>query len=63
MTEQEMLHALRTILVQTTTLYQAIARAPALTFAKDTASAPAYADSELKKIIPSRRTARAVWTA
>lgn len=58
MTEQEMLHALRSIITQATQLYQAIARAPALTFAKDTASAPAHADSELKKIIPSRRTAQ-----
>lgn len=57
MTNEEMLGCLRSIITQATQLYQAIAHAPALSFAKDTASAPAYANSELKKITPPRRIA------
>lgn len=58
MSEQEMLQALRSIIVQATQLYQAIARAPALTFAPGSASAPAHANSEVKKMHPSRQKAR-----
>ena len=44
MTEQEMLLCLRSIITQATQLYQAITRAPALTYAKDTASASVNTD-------------------
>ena len=57
MTNEEMLFCLQSIIMHASTLYQAIAHAPALSFAKDTASAPAYANSELKKITPPRQIA------
>ena len=57
MTEHEILSCLQSIIMQASRLYQELAHAPALTFAKDTAPAPAYAKSELKKISLHFRTA------
>ena len=57
MTEKEMLNSLQSIILQATSIYKAIARAPALTFVKNLDSP---SDCELKKIAPPFRIQRRI---